>query len=374
MTSFSERTGIYAKETSVTLKTLLRQRSTLVWIIIIPLILTLICSSLILVFDDQNSVCVYVQDADDTNVSRKTVKMIDEQIKVVLVDKDLTLDEIKAMKEKDTRTVMGIIVLPQGYKQWAVNAAAHNDGKAMVYMDDKSYEIEVKASETPSSSKEPVIVVSKNIGGSMVPVVEEIFGSDQSLFIQLTPGVVIAILSEVVLGLTIGARSSLREKGVEKMIQNTGLRRYHVLFANFVCGLVPSVIVCAISLIILSLYHAIPISAMTVVLLFLSSLCLVSLGLLLSVFIRNRQSSSIAVSVILVPLLLVSGALIPISAMGDWLQALSQISPMTYMITGLKQSLGMNLGTDMALCVAVIMISTAVFSILWAALESRRIE
>ncbi|MFH8788278.1 ABC transporter permease [Streptomyces roseoverticillatus] len=72
--------------------------------------------------------------------------------------------------------------------------------------------------------------------------------------------------------------------------------------------------------------------------LLLVSLSLTVLAAALAVSVRRVQTFNVALSVLLLPLTFLSGMMFPVSAMPDWMAALSLIDPLTYAVDGMRQT------------------------------------
>ena len=114
--------SIILTEASAHVKDMIRQREALVWIIILPVILCLLCNFLIAAVDPGEYV-LYVQDQDDTNVSRYTVNQLRENVKVVQLDSAMPISEAKEIMSKEENAV-GLLIIPNGYKEWFTHAIA----------------------------------------------------------------------------------------------------------------------------------------------------------------------------------------------------------------------------------------------------------
>jgi ABC-type polysaccharide/polyol phosphate export permease len=78
---------------------------------------------------------------------------------------------------------------------------------------------------------------------------------------------------------------------------------------------------------------------LTVLLLTLASLALCSLGFAIAWFLDSVQGYHAVMSVLLLPLWIVSGAMFPVERAAPWLGAVMRVNPMTYAVEGLRHAL-----------------------------------
>lgn len=67
-----------------------------------------------------------------------------------------------------------------------------------------------------------------------------------------------------------------------------------------------------------------------------------SIGLIIASVVNSAQESQILVQLLYFPMLMLSGATIPLSILPGWLQVVAQFIPSTYLITGMQAILGRN--------------------------------
>jgi ABC-2 type transport system permease protein len=169
--------------------------------------------------------------------------------------------------------------------------------------------------------------------------------------------------------------SFLRERslGTLERLMASPLRRTEIVVGYMLgfglVAVVQAAEVLAFGLLVLGLYNA-----GDIVLIFgievLLALAAVNLGIFLSTFARNEFQAVQFIPLIVVPQVLLSGIIVPVAAEPDWLQAVSNVLPLTYAVDGLRDIMlrGADLGAaglqlDFAVvggfCLAVIIAAAA---------------
>ncbi|HEY6393463.1 MAG TPA: amidohydrolase family protein [Bryobacteraceae bacterium] len=72
----------------------------------------------------------------------------------------------------------------------------------------------------------------------------------------------------------------------------------------------------------------------------LGALAFRSIGLIVASVVNSMQESQIVIQLLYFPMLFLSGTTIPISVMPNWVQAIAQFIPATYLMTGMQSILG----------------------------------
>ena len=155
--------------------------------------------------------------------------------------------------------------------------------------------------------------------------------------------------------------SFLRERtqGTLERLMASPLRRAEIVvgyMAGFsVVSLLQAVEVIVFSLYVLRIYDAGP-AWLIFVLTLLLALAAVNLGIFLSMFARTEFQAVQFIPLVIVPQVLLSGIVFPVSTEPPWLQWLSNVLPLTYAVDALREV--MVRGADLAL--ARVQVDTAV--------------
>jgi ABC-2 type transport system permease protein len=182
------------------------------------------------------------------------------------------------------------------------------------------------------------------------PEVRSLFGGDELDAIDLLGGPFIGLLI-FFLVYVVTSVSFLRERslGTLERLMASPLRRTEIVVGYMLgftfVALVQAVEVLAFGLVVLDLYNV-----GSVWLIFgievLLAIGAVNLGIFLSTFARNEFQAVQFIPLVVVPQVLLSGLLVPVSSEPEWLQWISNALPLTYAVDALRDV--MLRGADLA--------------------------
>jgi ABC-2 type transport system permease protein len=169
--------------------------------------------------------------------------------------------------------------------------------------------------------------------------------------------------------------SFLRERslGTLERLMASPLRRTEIVVGYMLgfglVAVVQAAEVLAFGLLVLGLYNAGDIALIFGIEVLLA-LAAVNLGIFLSTFARNEFQAVQFIPLIVVPQVLLSGIIVPVASEPDWLQAVSNVLPLTYAVDAMREVMlrGADLGAssiqlDLAVvggyCLAVIIAAAA---------------
>jgi ABC-2 type transport system permease protein len=181
-------------------------------------------------------------------------------------------------------------------------------------------------------------------GAGVVPRIEPhvraLYGDDELDTLDLFGGPFIGLLI-FFLVYVVTSVSFLRERslGTLERLMASPLRRTEIVVGYMLgftlVALVQAAEVLGFGLLVLNLYNA-----GSVLLLFgievLLALGAVNLGIFLSTFARNEFQAVQFIPLVVVPQVLLSGLLVPVSSEPDWLQWISNVLPLTYAVDALR--------------------------------------
>jgi len=182
------------------------------------------------------------------------------------------------------------------------------------------------------------------------PEVRSLFGDENLEALDLFGGPFIGLLV-FFLVYVVTSVSFLRERslGTLERLMASPLRRTEIVVGYMLgftlVAFVQAVEVLAFGLIVIGLYNAgsVPLLFGIVTLLALTA---VNLGIFLSTFARNEFQAVQFIPLVLVPQILLSGLLVPVDTQPEWLQAVSNVLPLTYAVDALRDV--MLRGADLA--------------------------
>ena len=196
--------------------------------------------------------------------------------------------------------------------------------------------------------REPLGVV----GTVAVPVVffvalGKVFGGRLGTAAEAGPRVVtvdLPILASMLIALSavlslVTIVSIYREGGILKRLRATPLRPYTILSAHVIVKLMLTAVTLAATLLIGRRYYpldsSVPLLAFTTALIF-STVCILSIGFLIASVVPTARFAQPIGSLILYPMLGLSGLFVPIDTLPPSLQLTSRLLPLTYAVSLLR--------------------------------------
>ncbi len=155
------------------------------------------------------------------------------------------------------------------------------------------------------------------------------------------PGIVsLAVLTIGVLG-TCSTNTEYRHKGILRKLSTTPLGKSDWLIAKMLYQCVVVAISAVLIFIVAKLVyniHTVP-NAVTVLLLLAGAICFTGVGMILACFVKSEEAASAASMAIIFPMLFLSGTFQPVATMPDYVQAIAQVLPLTFMTNGLRDAM-----------------------------------
>ena len=173
--------------------------------------------------------------------------------------------------------------------------------------------------------------------------------------------------------------SFLRERslGTLERLMASPLRRTEIVVGYMLgftlVALVQAAEVLAFGLLVLNLYDAGPVWLIFGIEVLLA-LAAVNLGIFLSTFARNEFQAVQFIPLVVVPQVLLSGLLVPVSSEPGWLQVISNVLPLTYAVDALREVMlrGSDLGVAAVQLDVAVLVAFCVLAVLAAAATLRR--
>lgn len=144
------------------------------------------------------------------------------------------------------------------------------------------------------------------------------------------------------IGLFAGAMNiaEWREKGVVRVLRCAPMSAYQIL----ACSLTVATVSAWIQTILIAVVSVTPMVGMTlsvwaalsVTPVFLGTLLFYSLGVLIGQVVPTISAVSFIISLIVMPMGVVSGAVMPLEALPNWVQTVSEFLPLTYLLDAIR--------------------------------------
>lgn len=183
----------------------------------------------------------------------------------------------------------------------------------------------------------PVVafVIMSRVGGPQLagnPDVPRVFAADLPIFAGLLT------VASVVLSF-VAIIAIYREGGILKRLRATPVRPYTILTAHVIVKLLFTLVTLAALAVagrrVYPLESGVPIASFAVALLY-CTVCILALGFLIASLVPTARFAQPVGSLILYPMLGVSGLFVPVEALPAGLRALSSVLPLTYAVSLLR--------------------------------------
>lgn len=208
--------------------------------------------------------------------------------------------------------------------------------------------------------------------------VRSLFGGDELDTLDLLGGPFIGLLV-FFLVYVVTSISFLRERseGTLERLMASPLRRSEIVVGYMLgfmaVALVQAAEVIGFALLVIGIYNAGSVALLLLIVVLLA-LGAVNLGIFLSTFARNEFQAVQFIPLVLTPQVLLSGLIVPVASEPGWLQAISNVLPLTYAVDALRDVMlrGADLGSASVQLDLAVLAGFCVVVIVAASLTLRR--
>jgi ABC-2 type transport system permease protein len=249
------------------------------------------------------------------------------------------MDLAKMLKDGQ---ITAYVEIPKGFGKSveAANSSGNSSGAGIMMYYDRSRSA---SSGIISAARHAVNEINMVYGGTgegiiLSPIGVATSGTSYAEF--LLPGILgIAIMGSAV-DTTVSFIAKLRSSGVFRKLAITPMKRFEWNASRVVTGTIISMLSVLVSVIVAWLvFGVVPgISLAAVLLLLAGSVMFVGLGMIIAYIVKGEGSANAALTITL-PLIFISGSIIPADQMPWFLKDLAIISPLTYLNNGLRSAM-----------------------------------
>ncbi|HEY3422421.1 MAG TPA: ABC transporter permease [Methanocellaceae archaeon] len=234
--------------------------------------------------------------------------------------------------------IAAYVEIPQGFGKTV--EAANNSGIGIMMYYDRSRPASPVIIQAVRHAVNEVNMGYGNAGDaiSLSPVGVATSGTSYAEF--LLPGILgIAIMGSAV-DTTVSFIAKLRATGVFRKLSITPMKRFEWNASRVITGTIISLLSVAVSLVVAWLaFGVLPrINPAAVLLVLAGSVLFVGLGMIIAYIVKGEGSANAALTITL-PLIFISGSIIPADQMPWFLKDLAVISPLTYLNNGLRSAM-----------------------------------
>ena len=331
-----------------------RDRATLVQIVVLPLIQLLILSN-VTTFAVRRSP-VYVVDFDRSSASRGIVSRLNASGLFDIVGQSGSPAAADDAMLRGRATL--VVTIPHDFE-----ASLRREGRAPVHLDVnsekgsaagivQSYAAQILTSyseelgaemhptrasslDVPNSDMPPRRGPSVKEGGRIVTVVRGRYNPTLNYKHFMVPGILVALVTMI--GTLLTAQNIAREKemGTLEQLNVTPLTKAEFITAKLLPFWVLALLDLALGLIVARLVFGVPMNGSLVLLFAAAAVYLVvalGIGLWISTLVDTQQQAMFVAFFILMIYLLMSGLFTPIDSMPHWVQLLSELNPVRHFV------------------------------------------
>jgi ABC-2 type transport system permease protein len=201
-------------------------------------------------------------------------------------------------------------------------------------------------------------------GENPVPIQERaVSGQDVSFIDFLVPGILaMALMNSGVIGLST-AFVTYRERGILRRIKVTPFPLANFILARIVSQLAVAVAQAVIlvgmakAMFGLDIRGSLPLIALTIL---LGALAFLAIGFAISGFARNAETAASYANLITFPMLFLSGVFFDLKSAPTWLQPVTKVLPLSYLVNALRDPMTRNRGLGATWGDLVVLVGTFV--------------
>jgi len=331
-----------------------RDRATLVQIVVLPLIQLLILSNVTTFAIRQSP--VYVVDFDRSSVSRGLVSRLSASGLFNIVGQSTSPAAADDAMLRGRATL--VVTIPRDFE-----ASLRREGTAPVHLDVNSekgsaagivqsyaaqilssYAIELAAEirptrasslDVPNADMPPQRGPGMNEGGRIVTVVRGRYNPTLNYKHYMVPGILVALVTMI--GTLLTAQNIAREKemGTLEQLNVTPLTKAEFITAKLLPFWVLALLDLALGLVVARVVFGVPVNGSLILLFGAAGVYLVvalGIGLWISTLVETQQQAMFVAFFILMIYLLMSGLFTPVDSMPHWVQLLSELNPVRHFV------------------------------------------
>lgn len=336
--------------TVANIKSFVRDRAALFWTLAFPLIFVVIFG---LIFSGNPAPTSYgFADLDGSEASAGVRAAFDSVEGVSLVDG--TEDDLLAQMRQGE--VDAVIVVPAGYGESV--AAGGTPATITVYTDPSQSQADGRTRQLVGFVIGAVNQAASGEPPAVVPTFQTIQTNDFNYLSYLIPSILAMSLMQGGVFAAIPLVAD-REKLILKRLGATPLRRWQLVGSNILVRLLVALVQTVIIVGVGTLLFGLETTGRWLAVGFfivLGSLTFIALGYVIASFTKTEEAANGVTQVVQLPMLFLSGIFFPIATMGEFLQTVARLMPLTYLADALRQVMVDGIPfASLAFCVAVLL-------------------
>lgn len=315
-----------------------RNKRLVFWLFIFPIILFLLFGY---IFGSQsNSINLYYQDNDGSQTSNAFIQGLNSTGAVELKNGS-GMDLAQMLKDGK---ISAYLVIPSGFGKnilTTVNSAENTNSSSSVQI----YYDESKSTSMAAVSIVQQVTDSFNMKMSgthefITVDSENLATNGLNYFDFLLPGI-LAICIMAAINMAVGGITHLRDIGAFRKLSTTPFTSLQWIGAKIIAWTVIVVLtlILPIMISILAFGTHPSINLISILLVITGTAMFAGLGIIFANYAKDSESAATVVMAITFPLMFISGTFLPVENMPWFLQAIANVSPLTYLSNGLRSSM-----------------------------------
>jgi ABC-2 type transport system permease protein len=332
-----------ALDLKAALKTFLRNKSTIFWTIAFPCVMILLFGSIF----SQSSIKydLYLQNQDQTNGkatywSSTIVDVLNSTnaFNIYLVDAS-----INATDYAITNRITSLLIIPSGFNSTA-NMALFSHGSTVANV---TFVYDQSTSSAPTVRSIVMSIIDNfnfqlSKGVHYLSIKDLTIAPKQFSYIDFfLPGVIgmTAMTTSIFTAVSLSAR--FKENGVFHKLATTPLKRHEWILSRTIYNVLISYLGMAVMLMLgLTVFSMeMTVDLISLFMVAMASLLFTGIGMIIARFVKDPDGADAAANVITFPMMFLSGSFFPLSQMPQFLQAIAQVLPLTYVNEGLRAAM-----------------------------------
>lgn len=334
---FSMNTRFIVSDVYASIKQWFRNRSSVFWTLLFPILLILIFGSIFSGGEDV-SYNILVQDLDNSSLSNMLLGILENMtiLDVEVVEGDVT----ELMIKKDIAVA---IVIPSGFGSTLQESMFNplNSINISLYYDPSMRET-VDVVRTIIHSVLYEFNMRLTGGRSIIGLDEDTIAGEEFNYIDFfVPGMIgFTIMTSCIYG-SIERNTKYRKKGILRKLLTTPISKTEWLLAKMLFMLFLSFLSTLIILLVgIAVFNlSIHLDAFVIIIIISASFLFTGIGMLIARFVRDEETADMAGGALTFPMMFLAGTFFPLDIMPGFLRVVARFLPLYYVNEGLRNAM-----------------------------------
>jgi ABC-2 type transport system permease protein len=332
-----------ALDLKAALKTFLRNKSSIFWTIAFPCVMILLFGAIF--SQSSTKYDLYLQNQDQTNGEAtywsSTIVNVLNATKVFNIQ--LVDASINATDYAITNRITSLLIIPLGFNDTA-NMALFSHGNIIANV---TFVYDQSTSSAPIVHSIVMSIIDNfnfqlSKGVQYLSIKDLTIAPKQFSYIDFfLPGVIGMTAMTTSIFTSVAVSSRFKENGVFHKLATTPLKRYEWILSRTVYNVLISYLGMAVMMTLgLTIFGVeITLGPISILMVAMALLMFTGIGMVIARFVKDPDGADAAANAVTFPMLFLSGSFFPLSQMPQFLQAIAQVLPLTYVNEGLRAAM-----------------------------------